>query len=155
MRVTVLAVGEKMPDWVEAGCDEYRKRLQNAFQLKLVELPLARRSKTSDTEKAKHDESDALLRAIPEQDKVIALDLSGKAWSTEALSQQLARWRMEGDNVCFLIGGPDGFDDRCRQRAHARWSLSALTLPHPLVRVVLYEQLYRAWSMLNNHPYHR
>lgn len=155
MRLSIIAVGEKMPDWVEAGCREYAKRLQGAFQLKLVELPLARRSRNSDTEKSKRDESTALLEAIPDGDKVIALDLRGKSWSTEELARHMATWRMEGNNISFLVGGPDGFDNRCLQRADARWALSALTLPHPLVRIVLYEQLYRAWTILNNHPYHR
>jgi 23S rRNA (pseudouridine1915-N3)-methyltransferase len=155
VRLSIIAVGEKMPGWVETGCSEYRKRLQGAFQLKLVELPLARRSKTPDIPKAVREESDALLHAIPADDKVIALDLRGQHWSTEMLAEKMARWRMEGDNVSFLIGGPDGFDERCLQHAQEKWALSALTLPHPLVRVVLVEQLYRAWSLLNHHPYHR
>jgi len=144
-----------MPAWVETGCDEYRKRLQGAFTLKLIEIPLAHRSKSADSAKAIRDESTALLAAIPAQDTLIALDLRGKHWSTEDLSRKMAQWRMDGKNLSFLIGGPDGFDERCMQRAQECWALSALTLPHPLVRVVLYEQLYRAWSLLNNHPYHR
>lgn len=144
-----------MPDWVEKGCHEYRKRLQSAFTLKLVELPLAKRSKNTDPRKAIQDESRALQAAIPDGDRIIALDLSGEHWSTETLSRKMARWQMEGENVSFLIGGPDGFDAQCLQSAHDRWALSALTLPHPLVRIVYFEQLYRAWSILQHHPYHR
>lgn len=155
MRLTLIAIGEKMPDWVDSGCQEYRKRLQNAFPLKLVELPLAKRGKNTDISKAMQEEGRAMLEAIPPQDRIIALDLRGEHWSTEALSRKIARWQMEGDNVTFLIGGPDGLDPACLQRAHERWALSALTLPHPLVRIIYFEQLYRAWSILQNHPYHR
>ena len=144
-----------MPDWVTAACQEYAKRLQGAFQLKLIELPLAKRTKSSDPAKAIHDESTAIMETIPAGDTVIALDLRGKHWSTEELSRKMANWRMEGENISFLIGGPDGFDERCLKQAHERWALSKLTLPHPVVRIVLYEQLYRAWTILNHHPYHR
>jgi 23S rRNA (pseudouridine1915-N3)-methyltransferase len=155
LRLTLVAIGEKMPDWVESGCQEYRKRLQNAFSLKQIELPLAKRGKNTDIPKAIEAESSALLGAIPAGDRVVALDLRGEHWSTTDLSRKIARWQMEGDNVTFLIGGPDGFSQQCLQKAHERWALSALTLPHPLVRIVYYEQLYRAWSILQNHPYHR
>ena len=155
MRVSVIAVGEKMPDWVTTACQEYAKRLQGAFQLKLIELPLAKRTKSSDPAKAIQDESTAIIDAVPEGDRIIALDLRGKHWSTEDLSRKMADWRMEGENISFLIGGPDGFDERCLKQAHESWALSKLTLPHPVVRIVLYEQLYRAWTILNNHPYHR
>ena len=144
-----------MPDWVTEACREYAKRLQGAFQLKLIELPLAKRTKNSDAAKAIQDESSAIIEAIPAGDKIIALDLRGKHWSTEELSRKMANWRMEGDRVSFLIGGPDGFDEHCLTHAQERWALSKLTLPHPVVRIVLYEQLYRAWTILNHHPYHR
>lgn len=144
-----------MPAWVEAGCQEYRKRLQNAFTLKLVELPLGKRNKSMDIGKARLEESRALLAAVPAGDRIVALDLRGQHWSTEELSRKIARWQMEGQNVSFLVGGPDGFDDSVLQQAHERWALSALTLPHPLVRILWHEQMYRAWSILQNHPYHR
>lgn len=155
MRLSLIAVGEKMPDWVEQGCQEYRKRLQNAFSLKQVELPLAQRSKNSTSAKAIEEESRALLAAVPAGDRIVALDLRGKHWSTEDLSRKIAHWQMEGDSVSFLVGGPDGFDNQVLQQSHERWALSALTLPHPLVRIVWYEQIYRAWTILQNHPYHR
>jgi len=155
VRFTIIAVGEKMPDWVTDACQEYAKRLQGSFQIKLVELPLAKRTKSSDPTKAIRDETTALLDAIPQGDTVVALDLRGKHWSTEDLSRKMANWQMEGNHVSFLIGGPDGFDDRCITKAQECWALSKLTLPHPVVRIVLYEQLYRSWSILNHHPYHR
>lgn len=155
MRFSIIAVGEKMPGWVTEACQEYSKRLQGSFQVKLLELPLAKRTKNTDTAKAIRDESSALLQAIPAGDTVVALDLRGKHWSTPELAQKVAHWQMTGDHVSFLIGGPDGFDDRCISQAQECWALSKLTLPHPVVRIVLYEQLYRAWSILNHHPYHR
>lgn len=155
MRLTIIAIGEKMPGWVMEGCQEYSKRLQGAFTIKLIEIPLAKRPKNADIARAIRDETSALLSAIPEHDHVIALDLRGEHWSTETLSRKMSEWRMNGQSISLLIGGPDGFDDCALERANACWALSKLTLPHPLVRVVVYEQLYRAWSILNHHPYHR
>src|SRR5690625_3986910 len=100
-------------------------------------------------------EADAMLAAIGKGDRVVALEVTGRAWSTEDLAQQLSQWRMSGSNYSLLIGGPDGLAPRCRAAAHLQWSLSPLTLPHPLVRIVVIEQLYRAYSILNNHPYHK
>ena len=155
MRFSIIAVGEKMPDWVTDACQEYAKRLQGSFQVKLIELPLAKRTKNADTAKVIRDESSAIVNAIPTGDTVVALDLRGKHWSTEDFSHKVADWQMMGNHVSFLIGGPDGFDERCLSRAQECWALSRLTLPHPVVRIVLYEQLYRAWAILNHHPYHR
>lgn len=144
-----------MPTWVDTGFKDYAKRLPRDFSVEVVELPLGPRGKNASIEKAIAKESAAMLAAIPEGDKVIALDVKGKPWSTEQLSEKLADWRMDGNNYSLLIGGPDGLSAQCLQRADVRWSLSALTLPHPLVRIVLIEQLYRAWTILNNHPYHK
>ena len=116
---------------------------------------MAQRSKSTDINKAIKKEGDAMLAAIPAGDRVIALEVLGKAWSTEDLAEQTGRWRMEGHNVSLLIGGPDGLDPRVSNQADQKWSLSNLTLPHPLVRVLLAEQIYRAWTLMNNHPYHR
>ena len=101
------------------------------------------------------EEGERILAAIPDNHHVVALDVKGKAWSTEQLAQQLAHWQADGRDVSLLVGGPDGLTDDCLQRANQRWSLSALTFPHPLVRIVMAEQLYRAWAVLQNHPYHR
>lgn len=155
MRTRIIAVGTKMPAWVETGYKDYAKRLPRDFSVEVLELPLGPRGKNASIEKAIAKESEAMLAAIPDGDKVIALDVRGKPWSTEQLADKLADWRMDGNNYSLLIGGPDGLSQQCLQRADVRWSLSALTLPHPLVRIVLIEQLYRAWTILNNHPYHK
>ena len=156
MRITVLAVGGKMPAWVGEGVAEYSKRLPRELRLDWRDLPLAQRSKkNADTAALREKEGDQILKAIPEGDRVVALDVRGKSWSTEELAGQLGNWQMEGINVSLLIGGPDGLSPACLERADTRWSLSALTLPHPLVRVLLAEQIYRAWTITVNHPYHR
>ncbi len=155
MRIKLIAVGAKMPDWVNLGFHEYAKRLPGELKLEVVEIPLGQRGKGADIQRAIAKESKQILAAISEKDQVIALDLKGSAWSTKQLSQKLNAWQMSGSNVSLLVGGPDGLSSDCLQRAGQSWSLSALTFPHPLVRVIVAEQLYRAWSLLNNHPYHR
>ena len=155
MKIKLLAVGNKMPPWVTAGYQEYAKRLPAYMQLQLQELPLGFRGASADPAEAMQQEGDAMLAAIAQDDRVVALDVKGKAWSTEELAKQCADWQMDGRNVSLLVGGPNGLASSCLQRADQKWSLSPLTLPHPLVRVLLAEQLYRAWSILNNHPYHK
>ena len=155
MKIKLLAVGTKMPAWVTQGYDEYDRRMPNDMQLQLQELALGFRGKGADLKRAIAKEGEQMLAAIPAQDYVIALDVLGKPWSTEQLAKECGNWRMGGCNVTLLVGGPDGLDPACVARADQRWSLSPLTLPHPLVRVVLAEQIYRAWSLLNNHPYHK
>ncbi|MEH6516002.1 MAG: 23S rRNA (pseudouridine(1915)-N(3))-methyltransferase RlmH [Halioglobus sp.] len=155
MRLTVLAVGGKMPNWVKLGVDEYQKRLPRELSLLWREIPLAKRNKDSKPEKLCEQEGEQLLKAVPSGDRVLALDVKGKALSTPQLADQLRGWQMSGDNISLLIGGPDGLSPACLARADQRWSLSELTLPHPLVRVLLVEQLYRAWTITVNHPYHR
>jgi 23S rRNA (pseudouridine1915-N3)-methyltransferase len=155
MKVKIIAVGTKMPKWVVDGTNEFTKRLPRDLQIEFVEVPLGNRSKGADVKKAIQSESKAMLEAIAERDWVVALEVKGKAWTTEALAKQLQSWQMRGGNVCLLVGGPDGLSDECRAKADQQWSLSALTLPHPLVRILLAEQLYRAYSINQNHPYHR
>jgi 23S rRNA (pseudouridine1915-N3)-methyltransferase len=155
MRISVIAVGTRMPDWVEAGIGEYSKRLPAEINFEIREIALAKRGKNADVARAIQQEGAAMLAAITARDVVIALDVLGKTVSTENLATALRDWQMHGDNISLLIGGPDGLARECLARADQRWSLSALTLPHPLVRVVLAEQLYRAWTINNNHPYHR
>lgn len=155
MKVRLIAVGGKMPRWVTDGYNEYAKRLPNELQLELIESPLGHRGKNSDLARAKKLEGDQMLAAIPKGDRVIALEVGGKNWSTEKLAEQLEDWRMDGRNISLLVGGPDGLDSRCVALADQKWSLSALTLPHPLVRVLLAEQLYRAWTIIQGHPYHK
>ncbi|MDP6969695.1 MAG: 23S rRNA (pseudouridine(1915)-N(3))-methyltransferase RlmH [Gammaproteobacteria bacterium] len=155
MKIKLLAVGNKMPPWVTAGYQEYAKRLPAYMQLQLQELPLGFRGASADPAKAIHKEGESMLAAIGQDERVVALDVKGKPWSTEQLAQQCADWQMDGRNVSLLVGGPNGLAPECLQRADQKWSLSPLTLPHPLVRVLLAEQLYRAWSILNHHPYHK
>ncbi len=144
-----------MPAWVEQGYQEYAKRLPNDCALELVELAPGHRAKNTSKEKAMQQEAEALKKAIRPQDHVVALDVKGKPWSTEQLATQLSDWRMQGGDVALLIGGPDGMTPEVLALAKQRWSLSNLTLPHPLVRVLMAEQLYRAWSILQGHPYHK
>jgi 23S rRNA (pseudouridine1915-N3)-methyltransferase len=144
-----------MPDWVKAGCNEYSKRMPAELRIESVDIPLGSRGKNQPKAKAIETESQGLLRAISNNDFVVALDVLGQSMSTEKLAKQLDNWQMNGQNVCLMVGGPDGLSSQCLARANLRWSLSDLTLPHPLVRIVLMEQLYRAWTINNNHPYHR
>lgn len=155
MRFTVLAVGGKMPAWVTEGVEQYQKRLPRDLQLEWRDIPLARRGKDAKPDQLRAQEGEQLIKAIPRGDHVIALDVRGKSLDTARLARYLRDWQMSGDNISVLIGGPDGLSPECLQRANQRWSLSDLTLPHPLVRVLLSEQLYRAWTITVNHPYHR
>ncbi len=156
MRIRLIAVGTRMPAWVQQGYDDYARRLPRDCAVELVELPLGPRSgKNPDIARAMAREGEAMLAAIGSGDRVIALDVKGRPWSTPELAQQMADWRMAGRDYSLLIGGPDGLAPACLERADGRWSLSSLTLPHPLVRLLVIEQLYRAWSILANHPYHK
>ncbi len=155
LKLNILAVGSKMPSWVEQGFTDYQKRITGHFQAQLQEIPLAKRHKNANPSVLMAQEGQAILNHISPDDFVIALDVQGKSFSTESLAEKLAQWQLANKICCFLIGGPDGLSDSCKQRADFSWSLSELTLPHPLVRLILIEQLYRAISILNNHPYHR
>jgi 23S rRNA (pseudouridine1915-N3)-methyltransferase len=158
VKIRIIAAGGKMPRWVQEGYAEYAKRLPREIALELLELPLGQRGQKNSAalvEKARQKEGEAMLAALSPREHVVALDVQGKAWSTEQLSAQLADWQMLGENLSLLIGGPDGLAPECLARAQQRWSLSPLTLPHPLVRVLLAEQLYRAWTLLAGHPYHK
>lgn len=143
-----------MPAWVDTAYNEYSKRLRE-LKLILIEIDLPKRSKTSTITQAIAQESEKMLDLIDDDDLVIALDERGESWSSVTLSNKLSSWMESGKNICLLVGGPDGLSEACKKRAQAMWSLSALTLPHPLIRPILAEQLYRAWSILAKHPYHR
>jgi len=155
MRLSIIAMGGKMPPWVDQGVKEYDRRMPRELKVQWREIPLVRRGKDTSPEMLRSREGEKILKAIPSGDRVIALDVRGKSWSTEQLAEQLQDWQMSGDNYSLLIGGPDGLSGECLARADKRWSLSDLTLPHPLVRILLAEQLYRAWTITANHPYHR
>jgi len=155
MNIHLIAVGEKMPPWVQQGYAEYAKRIPAECALKLAEITPGKRGKNADVTRAVRDEGQRMLAAIPKGAFVIALEVNGRNWSTEQLAGQLENWMHLGTDVALLVGGPEGLSPECRAAAQQQWSLSSLTLPHPLVRVVLAEQLYRAWSIMRNHPYHR
>jgi len=144
-----------MPAWVNDGYREYARRMPRECRLELCEIPLGQRSKSQPVERAVQDEGQRMLASVTQRQRVIALDVRGRSWSTGQLAARLGEWLQDGRDVSLLVGGPDGLSDACLQRAESSWSLSALTLPHPLVRVLLAEQLYRAWSLANGHPYHR
>jgi 23S rRNA (pseudouridine1915-N3)-methyltransferase len=155
MLIRILALGNRMPSWVNEGYQEYAKRFPPSCTLELVEIPAEKRTKQSDIARITEREGQKLLSQIKPGNRVIALDVKGQSWSTEKLADNLKNWHMEGRNIDLLIGGPDGLAAECIQKADTKWSLSPLTLPHPLVRIVLAEQLYRALTILQNHPYHR
>ncbi len=155
MKVKIIGVGTRMPDWVATGVDDYQRRLPTEVSPQLVEVPLGTRHKSQPLEKALEKESQGLLKHINRGDYVVALDVLGRSMNTEQLAGKLLDWQRAGDTLCFLIGGPDGLSSACTERANLRWSLSDLTLPHSLVRIVLMEQIYRAWSINTRHPYHR
>ena len=151
----VAAVGQRMPRWVDEAWTEYARRMPPELKLSIREIPLAKRGKNADTSRLMSKESQALLDAMPARARVISLDIKGRAWSTRMLAEKLELWMADGRDVGFMIGGPDGISPEVTSEADDRWSLGPLTLPHPLVRVVLAEQLYRAWTITKNHPYHR
>lgn len=155
MKINLVAVGTKMPNWVTQGYEEYSKRLSKDCQLNLLEISAAKRGKTAQPQQWKQEEGQRILAAIPDNHHVIALEVEGKAWNTNQLAAQMEGWMQNGRDISLMIGGPDGLDSSCLTRANQKWSLSALTLPHPIVRIVLAEQLYRAWTVIQNHPYHR
>jgi len=144
-----------MPAWVTKGYEEYARRLPPECRLQLVEIAPGARTKGADLARSVRDEGERMQAAIPKDALVVALDVGGVQWATETLSQQLEQWFGGGRDIALLVGGPDGLSEACRKRADQTWSLSRLTLPHPLVRIVLAEQIYRAWSILKKHPYHR
>jgi 23S rRNA (pseudouridine1915-N3)-methyltransferase len=155
MQIHIIAVGERMPDWVEAGYSEYARRLPHECRLVMHTVPAGKRSKGVDLVRLVRDEGSRQLAAIPAGSRVVALDRAGREMDTEALSDRIERQLAAGQDLALLVGGPEGLAPECLARADERWSLSKLTLAHPLVRVVLAEQLYRAWSIIHNLPYHR
>ncbi|MDH3979952.1 MAG: 23S rRNA (pseudouridine(1915)-N(3))-methyltransferase RlmH [Gammaproteobacteria bacterium] len=155
MRIHLIAVGTRMPAWVTQGYQDYAKRLPRECTLRLVEIPLGQRGKTRTAAQSRNEEGRLMLAALPRDCLVVALDVEGQAWSTETLADNLQQWLGSGRDVALLVGGPDGLSPDCLARAERRWSLSALTYPHALVRVIVAEQLYRAWTLSTGHPYHR
>ncbi len=155
MKITLLAVGNKMPQWVQQGVEDYAKRIEHELGFAIVEVPMAKRGKSANIEQLMQKEGMALLDKVPRGDHLVALEVHGKKLSTIELANRLQSLNDDSKNLTLLIGGPDGLAPACRQQAVESWSLSNLTLPHPLVRVLVTEQLYRAWSVVKGHPYHR
>lgn len=155
MKINLIATGNKMPDWVGLASDDFSKRLPAEIKINSILLPLSKRGKNSDIPRIVRDESRKLLAAVPKDSSLVVLDVLGKPITTMKLSSMLESWLQQGQDVSIVIGGPDGLSDELLSKASLKLSLSALTFPHPLVRVILLEQIYRAWSILNNHPYHR
>lgn len=144
-----------MPAWVQEGYAEYAGRLPSECRLSLVEITPGKRTRAVDLDRVREQEGERILAAIPKSCHVIALDVQGKSWDTPTLARQMQGWLQSGLDIALLAGGPEGLSEACLRQSRERWSLSDLTLPHPLVRVLVAEQLYRAWSILQNHPYHR
>lgn len=143
MKIRLITIGHKAPDWLQEGYQDYAKRLPASCALELIEIPAEKRPE------------EKMLATIKADNYVIALDVKGKCWSTEALSDKLQGWLQSGKNIDLLVGGADGLSPACLAKAQEKWSLSALTFPHMLVRLIVAEQIYRAHSILQNHPYHR
>ena len=155
MNIHLLAVGNKMPDWVTQGYQEYAQRLLAKCALVLKEIAAEKRLKNSNIAAVIEKESVKIKSAIPGNCRVVALDVKGQSWSTAKLASRMQDWMMGGQDIALIIGGPDGLSNELLSMADEKWSLSALTFPHLLVRVILAEQIYRAFTITENHPYHR
>ena len=154
-KITIVAIGNKMPQWIDQGSQEYVKRFNDGIQLKLVEIPLIKRGKGSDLNRIREKEASLIKEAIPSGARIIALAIQGNSFTSEELASKINQLQHVTSHLCFLIGGPEGFLQEILSLSDEHWSLSKLTLPHPMVRLILLEALYRAWSIINNHPYHK
>lgn len=155
MKLVVAAVGHRMPTWVDDGFAEYAKRMPREAPLELLAVKAEPRNSGKPVEALMAAEAERLRAALPDQCRRVVLDEHGEDITTDKLAKRLAAWAREGDNVAFVIGGPDGLDPGFKKSAHETLRLSSLTLPHGMVRVILAEALYRASSLLRGHPYHR
>ena len=155
MHIRLVAVGTRMPPWVQEGVAEYAKRLPREWGFRIQEIPLQHRGKNQPVHRLLESEGEKMLAGLSPDTCIISLDSRGHQWNTEALARQMNSWFQQGRPLAFLIGGPEGLAPACLQCSETRWSLSKLTFPHPLVRILVTEQLYRAWSLLQGHPYHR
>lgn len=155
MHIRLLAVGDRQPTWVDDAFDKYSGRFPREWKFRIDRIATAKRSKNNKIQHAMDVEADALLKSIRGDEQVVLMDERGTQLTSQALATRLSDWQTDGRDLCFVIGGPDGVAEACRQRADTIWSLSDLTLPHGLARVLFAEQMYRAWSLQNGHPYHR
>lgn len=155
MNIEVLAAGTKPPAWIATGIADYQKRLPRDWQFSFKDIPVSKRRKGEPVDKAIKLEGEKMLAAMSKDSVVVSMDRAGKNWSTEELADNLQNWQEQTGKIQLLIGGPDGLAKECLDAADRSWSLSKLTFPHFLVRLLLAEQVYRAWSVLNRHPYHK
>jgi 23S rRNA (pseudouridine1915-N3)-methyltransferase len=155
MEINILTIGENTPKWVDEACKEYIKRFPKNYRLNLQELPLANRHKSTNIEEIKEKESAKVFDLIKPGSFTVALDKHGKIWSTEELAKKFNSWQLEWSKINFVVGGPNGFTENYLKKANEVWSLGNLTLPHQLVKVVILEQIYRAYTILIRHPYHK
>ncbi len=155
MHIRLLAVGDRQPSWVDEAFGAYSTRLPREWKFRLDVIPTARRQKNDKSGRAMEAEGESILAKLHPGEQVILLDERGRQLDSKGLAGKLSDWQTDGRDLCFVIGGPDGLSDTCKQRADFSWSLSKLTLPHGLARVLFAEQLYRAWSLQTGHPYHR
>jgi 23S rRNA (pseudouridine1915-N3)-methyltransferase len=154
MRLRVLAVGQKMPAWIDQGVDEYARRLPKGVTVEWLSIAPAKRG-TESIERYQQIEAESIRAKLTAEDYLVALHARGREITTETISERLTQWQMGANRVCIVIGGPDGLHPSLLDTAQEQWSFGRITLPHPLVRVILSEQLYRAWSIQAGHPYHR
>ena len=155
MHIRLIAVGDRQPSWVDTAFKNYSQRLPQQWQFRLELIATAPRTRNTDAKTAKIAEGQKVLAKIKAPECVVVLDERGKEFSSQELAARLDDWQSDGRDLVFVIGGPDGLSEECMDRADLRWSLSRLTLPHGLARVMFAEQLYRAWSLTTGHPYHR
>lgn len=155
MHIRLLAVGDRQPSWVDEAFSTYSGRLPREWQFRLDLIPTVRRNKNDKSRQAMEAEGELILAKLGQSEQVVLLDERGRQLTSKALAGKLSDWQIDGRDLCFVIGGPDGVADSCKQRADFTWSLSQLTLPHGLARVLFAEQLYRAHSLHTGHPYHR
>ena len=155
MRINLVAVGRRMPDWVDRGFSEYAKRLSKGVSLELIEVDSPRRGNKSPSNQVVQEEGERLLQAVPKGSYQIALDQTGRCYDSETLAGALSTWMHMGRDIALIIGGPEGLSAQVLSAVDAKWSLSSLTLAHPLVTVILAEQLYRSYAILEGLPYHR
>lgn len=155
MHIQIIAVGQKMPQWVERACTDYLKRMPREIDIQITAIALAQRKARDSVDSNRRQEAAKIFKKIAPGSLSIALDEQGRQWSSNDWAKQLERWLQHCSRVNLIIGGPDGLSDDCRATCQQSISLGRMTMPHALVRVVLIEQLYRAWSILKGHPYHR
>jgi len=155
VHIRLIAVGDRQPGWVDEAFDTYTTRFPKEWKFRLDVIATARRGKSDKSPRARDEESAAILGRINADERVVLLDERGRQFTSTGLAARLGGWQSDGRDLCFVIGGPDGVSGACRGRADLAWSLSELTLPHGLARVLFAEQMYRAWSLQSGHPYHR